>query len=99
MRFIKGHIPERPFKKGHPYGLTFGAGQKGHLIHGWSGTPTHYTWKTMRQRCINPNSHKYYVYGARGIVVCERWNSFANFLVDMGPRPDGMSIDRRDNDG
>jgi len=67
--------------------------------HGQTGTPTFKSWDTMRQRCNNPNDKKYRHYGGRGIVVCERWSDFENFLADMGEKPDGMTIDRIDNDG
>lgn len=50
-------------------------------------------------RCLNPNEPGYKNYGARGIYICERWNIFANFLADMGERPDNHSIDRIDNNG
>lgn len=53
----------------------------------------------MRQRCRDPNVSHFKNYGGRGIHVCERWNEFANFLADMGPRPPGSSVDRIDNNG
>jgi hypothetical protein len=56
-------------------------------------------WVSMRDRCRNPNNKRYEHYGRRGITVCRRWDTFENFLADMGPRPDGHSIDRIDNDG
>lgn len=54
-------------------------------------------WKTMRQRCMNPNNQDFPDYGGRGITVCDRWNSYKNFIADMGRRPAGHSIDRIDN--
>ena len=54
----------------------------------------------MKQRCTNPRCKDYKHYGARGITVCERWlNDFQLFLDDMGPRADGMTLERKDNDG
>jgi len=53
----------------------------------------------MKQRCQNPNHSSYAYYGGRGIRVCDRWREFSAFVKDIGPRPDGMTIDRIDNDG
>jgi hypothetical protein len=53
----------------------------------------------MLQRCRNPKDVGFRNYGGRGITVCDRWRDFANFLADMGERPEGMTLDRRDNDG
>jgi hypothetical protein len=54
----------------------------------------------MLQRCHNPKSKDYASYGARGVTVCDTWRgSFAAFLADMGPRAQGLSFDRLDNDG
>jgi hypothetical protein len=60
---------------------------------------TYSTWRGMHQRCSNVNASNYKYYGGRGISVCSRWKSFLNFLSDMGPRPDGMTLDRIDPNG
>jgi hypothetical protein len=65
----------------------------------WIPTPTYISWTMMRQRCNNPRATGYQRYGGRGIKVCQRWDSFTNFLEDMGERPEGMTLDRKDNDG
>jgi hypothetical protein len=67
--------------------------------HGQTKTKTYGVWHGMVQRCTNPRHPNWKWYGARGISVCERWRSFENFLADMGTRPDGLSIERIDNDG
>lgn len=68
--------------------------------HGKTQTTEYAIWTAMKCRCYNENALHYADYGGRGIVVCDRWlNSFENFLADMGPRPHGMSIDRKENSG
>lgn len=73
-------------------------------VHGHAAT-SHRTaeyraWGAMRQRCNNPRNQRYDNYGGRGIQICQRWESFTNFLADMGTRPSPEhSLDRIDNDG
>jgi hypothetical protein len=63
-------------------------------------TPTYSSWIQMRQRCLNPRHKNYADYGGRGIAIDPRWNSFANFLADMGEKPAGLTLERlRVNDG
>lgn len=54
-------------------------------------------WGSMIQRCTNPNHERWKYYGGRGIKVCRRWRRFKNFLADMGEAPEGMWLDRIDN--
>jgi hypothetical protein len=60
---------------------------------------TYLSWINMRQRCENPKATQFKDYGGRGITVCARWADFDAFLADMGPRPEGLTLDRRDNNG
>ena len=67
--------------------------------HGGRYTPAYQSWDHMKARCYNPNNSRYHRYGGRGIVVCERWLKFEDFLADMGPRPKGLTLERKNNDG
>ena len=75
--------------------------------HGESGrrsgitTPEYNAWMLMRRRCNSQGTAEYENYGGRGIVVCERWNSYEAFLLDVGRRPSPHhSLDRfPNNDG
>jgi len=69
------------------------------LRHGMYRTGVYVSWAQMIQRCTNPKHKDFQRYSARGITVCARWRSFENFLADMGERPAGMTLDRKDNDG
>lgn len=66
--------------------------------HGSTG-PTFRSWKAMRERCRNENHLAFKHYGQRGITICDRWSAYENFLADMGERPDGLTLDRIDNNG
>jgi len=56
-------------------------------------------WQHMMERCYNSSCKEYKYYGGRGIKVCERWHKFENFYKDMGNKPEGMTLDRKNNDG
>lgn len=97
VRFKKyGDVfPERPLCR-----VTFGK-----LNPRWKGgklagihTPTYDSWSSMKKRCLNPKSKDYRYYGDRGIVICERWMDFKNFLKDMGEKPTGLTLERKNND-
>lgn len=60
---------------------------------------TYDSWRAARKRCNSSYHHNYADYGGRGIEVCERWNSYDKFFEDVGPRPDGMTLDRIDPNG
>jgi len=69
--------------------------------HGLSKTEpkTFRVWRGMRERCEKEHHKSYVDYGERGIAVCERWQNFGLFFADMGRVPEGMTIERIDNNG
>jgi len=74
-------------------------GSKKRIKHGMARTRIYKVWFAMKNRCQNPNVWNYERYGGRGIRVCDRWQNFINFWFDMGDRPEGTTLDRKDNEG
>lgn len=74
-------------------------GRKTGTKHGMYGTPTYNCWASMWERCTTPTQGSYRYYGGRGITVCERWSDFSNFFADMGEKPLGLTLDRKDPNG
>lgn len=66
--------------------------------------PVYKLWENIKSRCYNPNAKGYKDYGGRGIMVYEPWRNdpqaFVEWIeVNLGPRPEGYSLDRIDNNG
>jgi len=72
-------------------------GQANSRITGYKNR-TYGIWQAMRDRCSNNKRKDYYRYGGRGITVCKRWEKYENFLEDMGEAPQGLTLDRINND-
>ena len=62
-------------------------------------SPTYSSWNAMMSRCFQPKTFSFKSYGAKGITVCDRWRTFANFLEDMGERPEGCTLGRHGDQG
>lgn len=67
--------------------------------HGGKGTREYNSWSSMRRRCLSPDDKDFPRYGGRGIKICDQWSNFAEFLSDMGSRPEGMCLERIDTMG
>lgn len=67
--------------------------------HGYAYHPLYKVWKGIMQRCNDANSIGWKYYGGRGITVCDRWRNPENFILDMGKREIGLTVERIDNNG
>lgn len=82
----RGNQADNAVKHGHTRGHVYSS--------------TYQSWQSMLARCRYPERDTKCKHVGRGIIVCERWRSFENFLADMGERPDGKTLDRHpDNNG
>lgn len=82
-----------------PSGFLDDSGQPRFRTHGAYQRPEYRSWKAMRSRCLNPNNAAWEHYGGRGITICAEWADFEVFMRDMGPRPEGLTLDRIDVNG
>jgi len=80
-------------------GKTRSCGHTTRTQQGRSNTPTYWTWVAMTRRCNDPTFVTYPLYGGRGIKVCKEWSDkrtgLSRFIADMGERPEGMTLDRK----
>lgn len=67
--------------------------------HGLSKDSTYHVWQNMNMRCCRLNHEAYADYGGRGIRVCNRWLRFDKFLLDMGVKPEKLTLERINNNG
>ena len=65
--------------------------------HGMSHTPEWYAYWAAKRRCSPNNKEKRADYFDRGIRFL--FTSFEQFYAEVGSRPNGMSLDRIENDG
>ncbi len=83
--------------------LRIEALKKLNTIHGLSDHPLYSHWGDVLRRCENSRNKAFKNYGGRGISVCDRWHDVQLFIEDIerdiGTRPDGLSLDRINNDG
>lgn len=83
----------------HREGLVARSTTHGLAKAGKRRSSTYNCWSHVVDRCTNPRNKNWAYYGGRGISLDPRWRTFENFLVDMGERPAGLEIDRKDNEG
>lgn len=97
-RLVSGSLLKNGHSKSCGCAFIEGAA-KSQITHGLTDHRLSGTWRSMKERCYNPNHVAYSRYGGRGITVCERWHDMANFIRDNEAlaKP-GLTLDRKDND-
>lgn len=70
------------------------------VTHRMSKTTEYKSWQHMKDRCLNPHCQDYSYYGGRGITIHQPWiDSFEVFYEDMGEKPKGLTLERRNVNG
>lgn len=72
---------------------------KANTTHGKSKDGAYSSWQSMMHRCYDKSHDQYHRYGGNGVIVCDRWHDFSSFFEDMGSRPYGKTIDRKNSEG
>lgn len=67
--------------------------------HGMWRTKINVVWLNIMARCYNSKNPAYHNYGGRGIGVFHPWHDFNRFYLDVGDVPEGLELDRINNDG
>lgn len=80
-------------------GATVSCGCITRCRNGATKSPIYGVWANMVRRCGDPRDKSFPDYGGRGIRVSTRWLIPENFIADMGPRPEGCTLERIDNNG
>jgi hypothetical protein len=80
----------------HNATLSCGCFRNPTVKHGFHNTPTYKSWRAAKERTLNTRSKDYLRYGGAGIGFSGKWLDFADFLADMGPRPNDTTLDRID---
>jgi len=79
---------------------TIEATKRAKITHGLRKTTEYTSWASAKGRCTNTKNPSWPNYGGRGIEMCQEWiNSFEAFFAHVGKRPEGMTLERINNDG
>jgi hypothetical protein len=86
-------------RHGDPLTLT----RKAATSYGVWHHPLYESLRSAQRRCNEPQSKDYPHYGGRGIKLYEPWQDMRVFIAwiedNLGPRPEGLTLDRIDTDG
>ena len=95
-------VGESALKGGHTLscGCLRRDSSRANAKHGMTGTTIYRRWTSMKQRCTNPKSVNFEIYGGRGITYDPHWENFENFFEDMAEGfRDDLELDRIDVNG